>query len=360
MTSVSIVAECPDGGVAEHVRQLALGLPAFGYEPLVVVPSAFAHLEELRSVCDVVTVPFRRDYAHPHDELRVFLSLIPMLRKSALVHAHASKAGVLARLAARVVGRPSVYSPHGFGFVGEISTARRHFSVTVERALAPTTAALICVCGVERDIANHQRLRPQYAEVIHNGSPSCAAEDSVQTPSGLVVGTVCILRREKALDCLLDAMVLVKAAVPEANLVIAGAGPYEKEVHVYADLVGVDVTWLPYTRPAGRQLHGFDVYVLSSACESFPISVLEAQACGVPQVVTDVGGTSEAVVPETGIVVPPRDSGALAGAIIDLLRDPERRAAMSEASRKRHAERFTVDRMVAATASVYDRVLSGT
>lgn len=357
MTLVSIVAECPDGGVAEHVRQLALGLPALGYEPLVVVPSAFAYLEEIRAVCDVVTVPFRRDYAHPYDELRVFLSLIPMLRKSALVHAHASKAGVLARFAARVVRRPSVYSPHGFGFVGEISAARRHFSLAVERALAPTTAALICVCGAERDIVE-QHLHPQYAEVIHNGSPLCATEESVEMPSGLVVGTVCVLRREKALECLLDAMVLVKAAVREANLVIVGSGPYEKEFHEYAERIGVDVTWLPYAPPSGRYLHGFDVYVLSSARESFPISVLEAQACGVPQVVTAVGGTSEAVVPETGIIVPPRDPGALAEAIISLLRDPERRAAMGEASLKRHGERFTVDRMVAATAAVYGRVLS--
>jgi glycosyltransferase involved in cell wall biosynthesis len=217
---------------------------------------------------------------------------------------------------------------------------------------------LICVCGAEREIADQHRLRPHHAVVIHNGCPSCAAEESVETPSGLVVGTVCILRREKGLDCLLDAMVVVKAAVPEANLVIAGAGPYEKELHDYAALIGVDVTWLPYAPPPGRYLHGFDVYVLSSAWESFPITVLEAQACGVPQVVTDVGGTAEAVVPETGILVPPRDPGALAEAIISLLRDPERRAAMSEASGKRHAERFTVDRMVAAIAAVYDRVLS--
>ena len=54
------------------------------------------------------------------------------------------------------------------------------------------------------------------------------------------------------------------------------------------------------------------------------------------------------------MLVPPRDAGALADAVIALLRDPERRARMAAASRARHAERFTVERMVAATAAVYE------
>jgi glycosyltransferase involved in cell wall biosynthesis len=79
----------------------------------------------------------------------------------------------------------------------------------------------------------------------------------------------------------------------------------------------------------------------------------------VPQVATAVGGTGEAVAPETGILVPPHDPAALAAATVALLRDPERRAAMSRASVQRHAERFGVERMVAATARLYEEVLGG-
>jgi glycosyltransferase involved in cell wall biosynthesis len=73
--------------------------------------------------------------------------------------------------------------------------------------------------------------------------------------------------------------------------------------------------------------------------------------------VADVGGNREAVTAETGLVVSPGDAVGLADAIVALLADPARRAAMSLASRSRHAERFTLERMVAATAAVYDRVL---
>ena len=99
--------------------------------------------------------------------------------------------------------------------------------------------------------------------------------------------------------------------------------------------------------------------MLASSWEAFPIGALEALACGVPQVATAVGGTREAVVPETGLLIPPRDPAALADAVIELLRDP--RAARGGCPR-RHArgtrERFTVERMVAGTAAVYDAVLS--
>ena len=134
----------------------------------------------------------------------------------------------------------------------------------------------------------------------------------------------------------------------------------EAALHAQAERLGLGgrVTWLPFVAPAARYLRALDVYVLSSSWEAFPIGPLEAQACGVPQVVSAVGGTPESVVPETGILVPPREPGPLADALIELLRDPERRAAMGEASRRRHAERFTVEQMVAGTAAVYAGLLT--
>jgi glycosyltransferase involved in cell wall biosynthesis len=83
-------------------------------------------------------------------------------------------------------------------------------------------------------------------------------------------------------------------------------------------------------------------------------------ACGVPQVASAVGGTPEAVVDgETGRLFAPGDPEALAEAVVELLRDPERRASMADAGRERHARLFTVERMVEATAAVYERALAG-
>jgi D-inositol-3-phosphate glycosyltransferase len=79
----------------------------------------------------------------------------------------------------------------------------------------------------------------------------------------------------------------------------------------------------------------------------------------VPQVATDVGGTREAVDDATGRLVPARDPGGLAAAMTELLTERALLEAMGQASRERHAERFTVERMLGETAHLYRELLSG-
>jgi glycosyltransferase involved in cell wall biosynthesis len=351
MPRVALVCEPPDGGVAEHVIRLVEQLPAHGYEPVLLVPPEFKHATR-----NHITLPFRRDYGHPRQDARSLAQIVRTARSVDLVHSHSAKAGVLGRLAAAIAGKPSVYTPHGFPFVGEMSETRRRFGVTVERALDKLTDAIVCVCEFERDLARAQELRPKRLEVVHNGCPPCPETDTIEL-AGPLVGAVSTYRRAKRLDILLDAWPAVQNAVPEANLIIAGEGPLEAELKAQAKPLD-NVHFVPFQPPAARYLKALDVYVLSSSWESFPIGPLEAMACGIPQVVSAVGGTRESVTPETGILVPPREPEPLAKAIIELLEDEPRRQAMGAASKRRHAEHFTVDRMVAGTAGVYDRVLN--
>jgi glycosyltransferase involved in cell wall biosynthesis len=335
MARIALVCEPPDGGVAEHVAQLAAGLREHGHEPVVF---------------DSRRLPFRRDYAHPHRDLQALGALTRALQGFDLVHAHAAKAGVVGRLAARLRGLPAVYTPHCFPFVGEVSAARKRFGLASERALAGRTAALICVCEDEREVAIAHGIKPVRLPVVHNGCPPCDAPYA----GGLVVGAVTVLRRQKRLDVLLEAAPRILDAVPGATVKIAGDGPESAALRALAD---PRVVFEPFRGHAADHLREMAVYVLPSSWEAFPIGVLEAMACGVPQVATDVGGTREAVGPESGILIPPRDATALADAVIELLNDPQRRERMSAASRALHAQRFTVERMVAGTAAVYRDVL---
>jgi glycosyltransferase involved in cell wall biosynthesis len=101
------------------------------------------------------------------------------------------------------------------------------------------------------------------------------------------------------------------------------------------------------------------VVVLSSVQEGLPRALLEAMAAGKPVVATDVGGCAEAVVHgETGLVVPPEDPAALAGAIKHLLDHPDEARRMGEAGRRRVEEHFTLEAMVAKHVEVYQRVLA--
>ena len=103
----------------------------------------------------------------------------------------------------------------------------------------------------------------------------------------------------------------------------------------------------------------YDIALLPSiAFETFGLVNLEAMACSKPVIASNFSGIPEVVKDrETGILVPPRDSEALADAIIELLNDPEKRKQMGEAGRKRVEEMFTLEKMLNATYGLYEELL---
>jgi hypothetical protein len=106
-------------------------------------------------------------------------------------------------------------------------------------------------------------------------------------------------------------------------------------------------------------LDAADVFVLPSRHEGMPLALLEAMDTGLPVVATRVIGSEEVVVyGETGFLVPSEDSAAIAAAVGCLLGDREMRLRFGAAGRRRFRDHFTFDRMAAATAAVYERVLT--
>ncbi len=106
-------------------------------------------------------------------------------------------------------------------------------------------------------------------------------------------------------------------------------------------------------------LDAADVFVLPSRHEGMPLALLEAMDAVLPVVATRVIGSEEVVVDgETGFLVPSEDSAAIAAAVGCLLGDCEMRLRFGAAGRRRFRDHFTFDRMAAATAAVYERVLT--
>jgi len=363
--------EPPDGGVAENVAQLALGLSAHGWEPVVAGPPESTAYERLETAgIEVRRLPFSRGVGDPFGEVRALRALAGLLDtgRFELLHAHSSKVGALGRIAARRKVT-AVYSPHCFAFVGDVGFPRRVVATAVERLLGRWTAAILCVCDDERRRALAAHLTPpERLYRVHNGVESCPPGVAVDPrlarlrAQGPVVGAIAVLRRQKRLDLLIDAAPAILAGEPAASVVIVGNGPERSNLEAQAAALGLDreprFQMIPFEESSWRYLTGLDIFVLPSEWEALPIGVLEALACGVPQVATDVGGTGEAVkAGGTGLLIRP-EATEVARATIELLRDPARRAEMAEASKRRQAQDFTVERMVGATASVYDTVVS--
>jgi glycosyltransferase involved in cell wall biosynthesis len=189
-------------------------------------------------------------------------------------------------------------------------------------------------------------------------------------PDALVIGTVANINPQKGIDTLIDAYAGVRQSCPTARLVLLGA---ESQAHRAYSVrlreqlqklglqVGRDVLFLGPRSDVHRQLQGFDVFVLGSVprSEGIPTAILEAMACGIPVVATDVGGVSEVVDHErTGYIVPPLDPRSMADAILHMTRDPSSRSVFGSNAQRTASERFGIDDCVEAHLRAYSLALN--
>ncbi len=154
---------------------------------------------------------------------------------------------------------------------------------------------------------------------------------------GPVVGTVARLHRQKGIGHLLRAAPKIFAAVPGARIVVVGEGPLGRELRRRAAAPGLEgrFVFLGENEDARRLISLFDIFVLPSLWEGLPFVLVEAAALGKPIVATAVDGVPEIIdIGKTGILVPPGDAEALANAVISLLSDKPRAAAMAAAARR--------------------------
>jgi glycosyltransferase involved in cell wall biosynthesis len=189
--------------------------------------------------------------------------------------------------------------------------------------------------------------------VIHNGVPDDDVEPE-SFPSRPVVGCAARFEDQKRLDLLLRAV----ATLPAVHVVLVGDGSERPALEALATSLGmrdrVSITgWQPDARP---YIAGFDVFVLPSRDEAFPLTVVEAMLSSTPVVATDVGSVREAVIDgETGLLVPSGDPAALAAAIGRLLDEPGLGARLATNAHALATEEFTATSMAAA----YDRLWTG-
>ena len=180
-------------------------------------------------------------------------------------------------------------------------------------------------------------------------------------PEGVrIVGSVGRLHPQKDFFTFLKAARIVSERVPRVHFLIIGGGPLRRELEDFARMMGLEerVSFLGERKDVEKIYPLMDVFVLSSIREGFPISVLEAMACGIPVVATSVGGTPELIQEgETGFLVSPGDPQNLAKRIEILIRDKVLRGRMGRKGKERVRE-FSIEKMADRTLQLYRRLAS--
>ena len=233
----------------------------------------------------------------------------------------------------------------------------RLLSMAVDRYIAVSndmarTLRPLCVRADRRVTVVHNAVR---ADVHDAATERCGAlPEATGRP---VVLTLARLDAQKGLEYLVGAAALV----PDTLFLIAGDGGERGRLEVLARENGLAerVRFLGYRDDARQLLAACHIYVLPSLFEGLPVSVLEAMAAGKPVVATAIPGTDEAVLHgRTGLLVPPADPQALAGAIRDVLSDPTLARRLGEAGRERVRRHFSAGRMVERVMGVYEELLA--
>lgn len=194
------------------------------------------------------------------------------------------------------------------------------------------------------------RLSPQTVRTIHNGVPEISTKP-LNLGEGPIVGTVGRLENQKGVDRLIRAIV----ALPNVRLVIVGDGSLREELEALAkDLQVADrVQFAGWIENPRDYLAAFDVFVLPSRNEAFPLTIVEAMLVGTPVIAADVGSVAEAIVSgRTGYLVTDEEMNSLHEVIRRALDDSDRSARLASSAADLAATRYTSGAM----AEAYNRM----
>ena len=284
-------------------------------------------------------------------------------RRYDLLHAHGEVASGLCLPSLAL--QPSVVTINGLHLVRRLTGWKRSVAEANLRLIVRAASATICVghaelADVRAVVGNSKRLA-----LVHNGVDASAlptADDraAVRTELGLrptdVVG-VYLAALDPHKEPLVAAHAARQVAADEIPLVLlfAGDGPLRAELQSIAS-GGPAIRLLGFRPDPRRVLAAADFFVLPSRREGLSFALLEAMSHGLPPVVSDAPGNTDAI-GDAGIVVPGGDVAAFAAAFRRLALDESARRSLGTGARERALTQFSLAEMLRRTGSVYDRVL---
>ena len=249
----------------------------------------------------------------PHRDAIALVRLIGILRKlqPSLIHCHTAKAGLLGRIAGRILKIPVVYTPHGWAFSQRSGTATRLVARTVERQLASLQECTIVVSQAEYDQAVNEGLgKSKPMRIIKHGIPDLPKSCSQSPGCGRVI-MVARLAEPKDPVALAKAFLRARGA---RELWFAGDGPLRPllEAWIRTNGVGDRVFLLGARADVDDLMRKADVVALVSRSEALPLCIIEAMRAARAVIASRVGGIPEVVADgSTGLLVEPNDETGL-------------------------------------------------
>ncbi len=362
MNILIIAKHLQPGGISSYVVSLAKGLRQRGHH--IFVASSGGILEGCLSSAGVEVINLDLD-TKSEISPKILLAvsrLLPMVKAEniQIIHAQTRVAGVISFWLAKLNRTAYLTTCHGF--------FRPHFFRRIFPFWGKKTIAISD--AVYEHLIKDFKLKKENIELIYNGlevkQPVKNSETRQEFKNkfglgqGPVIGCVARLSQVKGHKILLEAFKTVRQEFPSAKLLLVGEGGIKPDLTVQARRLGIDteVIFVPNQLDTSLVLSVMDVFVMASIQEGLGLAIMEAMAFGLPVVATSVGGIKNLISDnQTGLLVEAGDSGALANAVISLLKDSDRAKALAFSAQECILNNFSLDKMLDKTEALYNSLV---
>lgn len=296
--------------------------------------------------------------------LRELRSLVRS-RSASVVHSHGYKTNIFSHMTLRTIGIPRITTCHGT----RLLDLKLSFYNYLDRLLLRCFDRVVCVSPDLKEQALHSGVPTGKVSVIYNGIdveefnalPASDGRKSLQLhPEDVVIGTVAALSPEKGQRYLIEAAASVCRDIPNIRLVFVGDGPLAADLKSMVRDPGLEnkVKFTGIRRDIVALLHAFDIFVLPSLQEGLPMALLEAMSVGRAVIATEVGAIPRVIANGTdGLLVPARDSAALARALGKLAVNPDMRQSLGIRAKEKIVREFSAKRMAEEYSRVYQQAI---
>jgi glycosyltransferase involved in cell wall biosynthesis len=380
--SLQVVGNSSYGGASYHIVKWCGYLVDRGWQVDVLAtdPVFVAELGQLSGVRVLEEILIPREIA-PLADSQALIKLLVFLRQERydVVHTYTATPGFLGRIAARLAGVPVILHHQAGWTVTSYSTPMQRMLYTPLEYLATLASTRgVCVSHAVAEQAHQLRLAPKsklvticdgidpepFVAATENGDGQSVRRDLNIRGDHLLIGNVGRLAEQKNNETLVRAMNPLKTLLNGRSftLLLVGDGP---DRSLLEDLIeSLDLTenvrLLGFRRDIPALLDAVDVFVSPSLWEGLSISVLEAMAAAKPIITTSVPSNAELIEHGvTGLLVPPRSPETLAGSIYRFVQEPALAQQCARNARQRVLERYTLDRMLSETWTLYMNLLMG-
>lgn len=364
-----IITKSNWGGAQRYVFDLVTNLPKSQYEVVVACGGGGPLVSRLAEAnIRVIPVPFLKRNINSVKEIFALVSLWKIFRaeRPHIIHLNSSKVGGLGALAGRLAGVPLIiFTAHGWPFAED-----RQFAVAALIWFFSWCTALFSHSVIvlsKKDFWMSQKF-PLVAKDKFVFIPNGVSETSLKflsqsearralkitlPPSLVLIGSITEFTPNKGIRFLISAL---QELPPKVNLALIGDGEEKKDLMRFAEQCGIEdrVHFLGFRIDGARYLKAFDIFAFPSIKEGLPYAILEASLAELPIVATTTGGIPDILTDKkTALLVPPKDSHALAKALKKFIQSDELCEQLAQAAHQHVHETFSFDRMRDRTFEIY-------